>query len=102
MPSDSAQIFLKGDPAGLRAAVPDRPPRTILVCQNKACRKSGAKAVLTALQSHKISKIPVIGTGCLGHCGNGPMVLVLPDEIWYRHVRAEEAIEILNRLAIES
>ncbi|MEP0910236.1 (2Fe-2S) ferredoxin domain-containing protein [Leptolyngbya sp. GB1-A1] len=80
----------------------DRPPCTILVCQNKACRKSGSKAVLAAFQNHKISEVPVIGSGCLGHCGNGPMVLVLPDEIWYRRVRAEEAIEIAKRWAIDS
>ncbi len=92
MPTDAKPFPLKGD----------RPPRTILVCQNKACRKSGSKAVLTAFQNYKISEVPVIGSGCLGHCGNGPMVLVLPDELWYRRVRAEEAIEIMNRLAIDS
>lgn len=91
MPTDMKPLSSKGD----------RPPRTILVCQNKACRKSGSKAVLAALQAHKTS-VSVIGSGCLGHCGNGPMVLILPDEVWYRRVRAEEAIEIVNRWAIES
>ena len=28
-----------------------------------------------------------MATDCLGHCGNGPMVLVLPDAVWYSHVR---------------
>ncbi|WP_088890309.1 (2Fe-2S) ferredoxin domain-containing protein [Leptolyngbya ohadii] len=92
MSSDSVQLSSKGN----------RPPRTILVCQNQACRKSGSKAVLAAFQAHRTSDIPVIGSGCLGRCGNGPMVLILPNEIWYSRVRAEEAIEIMNRWAINS
>ncbi|MBW4655838.1 MAG: hypothetical protein KME20_22775 [Kaiparowitsia implicata GSE-PSE-MK54-09C] len=35
--------------------------------------------------------------GCLGHCGNGPMVVVLPEEVWYRQVQPQDAREILKR-----
>lgn len=30
--------------------------------------------------------ITVTGSSCLGQCGNGSMVLVLPDIVWYSHV----------------
>lgn len=33
---------------------------------------------------------PVIASRCLGQCGNGPMVLVLPDMIWYSGIQPDE------------
>lgn len=57
--------------------------KRILVCQNRTCRKQGAKTVLEVLQRNAPSEIEVTGSGCLGKCGSGPMVLVLPDEAWY-------------------
>jgi (2Fe-2S) ferredoxin len=37
------------------------------------------------------------GCGCLGRCGNGSNVLVLPARIWYHRVRPSEVPELLNR-----
>lgn len=34
---------------------------------------------------------------CLGQCGNGPMVLILPDEIWYSHVQPEHVTQIVEQ-----
>jgi (2Fe-2S) ferredoxin len=41
-----------------------------------------------------LDEAEIVGSGCLGCCGNGPMVRVLPDETWYSHVtlRHVEAI----------
>lgn len=52
------------------------PLRKILVCQNRTCHKQGAAAVLKAFQSPLAKDVAVIGSGCLGECGNGPIVLV--------------------------
>lgn len=41
--------------------------------------------------------VEVIGSGCLGQCGNGPMVLVLPDDVWYNRVRPEEVSAVVDR-----
>ncbi|MGF1499387.1 MAG: ferredoxin [Elainellaceae cyanobacterium] len=66
------------------------PNRRILVCQNRTCKKGGAIAVLHAFQRHAPADVSVVSSGCLGQCGNGPMVLVLPDEVWYCGVRPDE------------
>lgn len=36
-------------------------------------------------------------SGCLDQCGNGPMVVVYPDGIWYGHVQPSDASEIVEK-----
>jgi (2Fe-2S) ferredoxin len=71
--------------------------RTVLVCQNKACRKQGAAKVLAAFEAHPVSDVTAIGGKCLGQCGNGPMVLVLPEQVWYYRVHPDEVSAIVER-----
>lgn len=63
---------------------------TVRVCQNRTCRKQGAKEVLAAFVASSVPGVTVTGTGCLGQCGNGPMVLVLPEMDWYGGVQPDE------------
>jgi (2Fe-2S) ferredoxin len=72
-------------------------PRQVLVCQNTACRKAGATKVLAAFQASPIADVTVIGSRCLGQCGNGPMVVVMPEEVWYSRVQAEEVPAVVER-----
>lgn len=72
-------------------------PKQVLICQNKTCNRQGSAEVLAAFQAHSIADIPVRGSGCLGQCGSGPMVLVLPEEIWYSRVHPGEAIAIIEQ-----
>ncbi|MGA7934461.1 MAG: (2Fe-2S) ferredoxin domain-containing protein [Kovacikia sp.] len=65
-------------------------PRQVLVCQNITCRKQGSAQVLAAFRSAVSPAITVFGCGCLGECGNGPIVLVLPEQTWYSHVNPED------------
>ncbi|PZU96555.1 MAG: NADH dehydrogenase (ubiquinone) subunit [Pseudanabaena sp.] len=58
-------------------------PRRVLVCQYRTCRKDGAEQVLVALQQQVIENVTVEACGCLGLCGSGPMVLILPDQVYY-------------------
>jgi len=64
--------------------------KCVRVCQNRACKKQGAAKVLAAFKASVVPGVTVTATGCLGQCGNGPMVLVLPDRIWYSGVRPQE------------
>jgi (2Fe-2S) ferredoxin len=64
--------------------------KCVRVCQNRACQKQGAAKVLAAFKASGVPGVTVTPTGCLGQCGNGPMVLVLPDRIWYSGVRPQE------------
>jgi (2Fe-2S) ferredoxin len=71
-------------------------PHQILVCQNRTCRKQGSSHVLTAFQTVATSEIEIQATGCLGQCGNGPIVLILPEEIWYYQVNPKDAVTVIQ------
>ena len=71
--------------------------RTILVCQHETCPRQGATAVLKAFKSQTPSDVVVQSAGCLGECGSGPMVVVLPEEIWYCHVEVKDVPKIVEQ-----
>lgn len=71
--------------------------KQILVCQNRTCKRQGAARVLAAFQSETIAGFAVQGSGCLGQCGSGPMVLILPEEIWYSQVHPGEVSAIVEQ-----
>lgn len=71
--------------------------KQILVCQNRTCKNQGAARVLAAFQSEAIADFAVCGSGCLGQCGSGPMVLILPEEIWYSRVHPGEVSAIVEQ-----
>ena len=69
----------------------DQPsPRCVRVCQNRTCKKQGAAKVLAAFAALSIPDVMVMASSCLGECGNGPMVLILPDMVWYSSVQPDE------------
>ncbi|MEG3923269.1 (2Fe-2S) ferredoxin domain-containing protein [Microcoleus sp. D3_18a_C4] len=71
--------------------------RQVLVCQNRTCRKQNSAKVLAAFQQLSPSEVEVVASSCLGQCGNGPMVLVLPEEVWYNGVCPEEVAAITEQ-----
>ena len=70
--------------------------KTVLVCQNRTCKLSGSTEVLRAFQAYSIPDVTVIGSGCLAQCGNGVMVLILPDKIWYSQVSPDKVKAIVK------
>ena len=71
--------------------------KCIRVCQNRTCKKQGAAKVLAAFEANPVSGVTVIGSSCLGKCGNGPMVLILPDMLWYSKVRPSEVNQVIEQ-----
>ena len=41
-------------------------------------------------------------TGCLGECGNGPLVKILPDNIWYSQVKTSDVPLIVRQHLINN
>ncbi|HEY9909172.1 MAG TPA: (2Fe-2S) ferredoxin domain-containing protein [Thermosynechococcaceae cyanobacterium] len=76
--------------------------RTVLVCQNRTCLKQGSGKVLAALQQKSPPSVEVVASQCLGQCGSGPMVQVLPDEVWYSRVSPEEVGAIVDRHLLQN
>jgi (2Fe-2S) ferredoxin len=64
--------------------------KQVLVCQSRSCRKQGAAKVLAALENLQVTEVTVMKSGCLGQCGSGPIVLVMPEQTWYSGVQASE------------
>ena len=71
--------------------------RTILVCQHESCPRLGAAAVLKAFKTQAPGDVEVKSAGCLGECGSGPMVVVLPEQIWYCHVSPLDVPRIVKQ-----
>ncbi|KAI7742948.1 hypothetical protein M8C21_010419 [Ambrosia artemisiifolia] len=63
------------------------PPTTteIRVCTNRTCRRQGSTEVLQVLQGITPPTISVTSCGCLGRCGSGPNLVVLPSETFVSH-----------------
>ncbi len=74
--------------------------RTIFVCQGTGCLSAGSGAVYEALKAeverNGVKGAKVDFTGCHGFCEQGPNVVVEPDGIFYTHVEAEDAAEIVS------
>jgi (2Fe-2S) ferredoxin len=77
-------------PSHLPTADPSFAARCIRVCQNRTCRKQGSVEVLAAFAALPVAGVVVTASGCLGQCGNGVMVLVLPEMVWYSAVQPSE------------
>eukprot|EP00268_Persea_americana_P037756 TRINITY_DN3746_c0_g1_i6.p1 TRINITY_DN3746_c0_g1~~TRINITY_DN3746_c0_g1_i6.p1 ORF type:complete len:268 (-),score=50.62 TRINITY_DN3746_c0_g1_i6:268-1071(-) len=80
-PSDSKSPFLK-------PSFPKSPSRTrslikaeieIRVCVNKSCSRLGSRRTLETLSDLAPPDVTVKSCGCLGRCGAGPNLVVLPE-----------------------
>jgi uncharacterized protein (DUF952 family) len=70
------------------------PKSSVLVCHHLTCRKQGAAKVLAAFRQLNTPNITYEGCGCLGNCGNGPMVFILPARIWYYLVQPHDVPKV--------
>ncbi|WP_135366555.1 CbiX/SirB N-terminal domain-containing protein [Halosimplex halophilum] len=80
--------------------VHDAPEKHVAVCTNQTCAADGAPAVLERLrQAARDSDecdARITRSSCLGRCGEGPMVAVYPDGVWYGGVDADDAGRIVS------
>jgi (2Fe-2S) ferredoxin len=78
----------------------------IFVCENqrtndKCCAPLGIK--IRELLKEKVHerglsrKIRVSRSGCLDVCSEGPNVLLMPDNVWFKHVKESDVEEIMRR-----
>jgi (2Fe-2S) ferredoxin len=47
------------------------------------------------------TSIRINNAGCMDQCGNGPMVVVYPENIWYSQVAVEDAEAIFQEHLVE-
>jgi NADH-quinone oxidoreductase subunit F len=74
--------------------------RTIFVCQGTGCVSAGSGEIYEALNrevsQQGVRNVKVDFSGCHGFCEQGPNVVIEPDGIFYTHVQAEDAAEIVR------
>ena len=86
-----------------------KPERLIFVCNKQrpaghprgSCAEEGAKdlpmAFGEAIESNKLfGKVSLATTGCLGPCHLGPVVLVMPDNVWYKGIKKKDIKDIVS------
>ncbi|WP_248898027.1 CbiX/SirB N-terminal domain-containing protein [Haloplanus halobius] len=80
--------------------VHDAPAKHVAVCTNQTCAADGAPAVLERLRQaardSDACDARITRSSCLGRCGDGPMVAVYPDGVWYGGVDAADAERIVG------
>ncbi len=72
----------------------------IMVCGGTGCVASRSEELIDALRSELKTvgyddEIRVVKTGCFGFCGQGPIIKVHPDNVFYVKVMPEDAKEIV-------
>ena len=73
----------------------------VMICGGTGCLSSESQELMdtmnTILEEKGLSdKISVVKTGCFGFCGQGPIVKVYPDNIFYVKVTKADAERIVN------
>ena len=78
----------------------DAPANHVAVCTNQTCAADGAPAVLERLRQEvrdsEACDAQITRSSCLGQCGDGPMVAVYPDGVWYGGVESDDAGRIVS------
>jgi NADP-reducing hydrogenase subunit HndC len=79
----------------------------VFVCtEGKTCPKEGSKDLCDRLREIVKDKglkkqIRINKSGCLDQCGNGAVMVVYPDAVWYARVKVSDAKEIVEKHLIE-
>lgn len=83
--------------------MPDAPyPRQLFVCTYGAwCRIDGSEEIRAKLKdavkaARLQNDVRVTKSGCLGQCGNGPMAVLWPDNVWYCKVKLGDVDELVE------
>ena len=79
--------------------------KAVLICSGTGCLATGARDILEAFQEEiknlgLADKVEASKVGCFGFCSQGPFVKIMPDNIVYRGVKAEDAKEILEKTVV--
>ena len=84
--------------------------RYISVCTGTGCLANGAGEVLAALKEEikkeglnvdvKEGENLLRGTGCHGFCGQGPLVVIYPEKIFYQKVKPTDASKIVQKTLV--
>lgn len=72
----------------------------IMVCGGTGCVSAQAEEIIDSLKAELKThgydnEIKVVKTGCFGFCGQGPIIKIHPENVFYVKVKPEDAAEIV-------
>lgn len=78
----------------------------ILVCTGGGCIASGSLKIKerfeAELKERKLdTTFKVIGTGCLGPCSKGPVVITAKERVFYQDLKPDDVTKIINNHLVE-
>ncbi len=86
-----------------------KPEKMILICNNQrppghprsSCADKGSRDVTMECSEmlddrNLFGKVSLAMTGCIGPCSYGPIVAIMPDNVWYHAVTKDDLEEILD------
>lgn len=78
-------------------------PTRVHCCTSTGCRASRSTEVMANMQAavedaNLGDRIEVVGVGCMGFCGRGPLVQIDPSDDLYEEVLPEESASIIEAL----
>ncbi|HWU36844.1 MAG TPA: (2Fe-2S) ferredoxin domain-containing protein, partial [Candidatus Acidoferrum sp.] len=73
----------------------------VTICGGTGCRAWGGEEVRQAFveeirKQGLAGQVSVMRTGCHGFCERGPVVVILPQEIFYQQVTVEDVPEVVS------
>lgn len=77
-------------------------PQRLVVCLGRNCCKYDSEKVFANFKANLPPNVELAAAMCLGQCGNGPMVLVEPDQVWYSQVHPDEVMQIIQQHLINN
>ena len=94
---DVAKLKLTLRLAGAKA---DTKKKDILVCGDTGCLVADSQDIIANLRAEVKAAglendVKVVQTGCFGFCAQGPIVKIMPDNVFYVQVQPEDAKEIV-------
>src|SRR5512147_608886 len=107
MPEGGRTLKLKSEQdlnAYREVIVKSRDPKKacITICGGTGCRAWGGEEVRLAFieeirRQGLEGKADVMRTGCHGFCERGPVVVILPEEIFYQQVSVADVPEVVSK-----
>ena len=83
---------------------PERP--VVTLCQGTGCKAYASGKIYKAFEKELAlrgltQKVSLKSTGCHGFCEQGPIIVILPEEICYCRVKPEDIPEIVEKTLVE-
>lgn len=69
--------------------------------QKGFCHQQGSTGIVQAFieaveENDLTDRVMITNTGCFGICSQGPVVVVYPENVWYKEVTADDVTEIVE------